>query len=212
QPEEAMLFIHHYKPDVVFLDIEMPRMNGFKLIDEMEEVEFEIVFVTAYNQYAIDAIRISAFDYLIKPVAVKDLQTCVDRLLESRIKKTRERLSILKQSLADRKSQDEKIAMTTSDGIDFFDIKNIIRIEIDNNLTNVILTGGQKIPVTMHLKDLEELLLKYRFFRIHTSHLINLAYIKKYKDGETGEVIMQNGDTISIAKRKKDDFLKLITS
>jgi len=212
QPEEAILFIHHYKPDVVFLDIEMPRMNGFKLIDEMEDVNFEIVFVTAYNQYAIDAIRISAFDYLIKPVAVKDLQTCVDRLLESRIKKTRERLSILKQSLADKKSQDEKIAMTTADGIEFFGIKNIIRIEADSNQTKVILADGQKIPVTMHLKDLEELLLKYRFFRIHTSHLINLAYIKKYKDGETGEVIMQNGDTISVAKRKKEEFLKLFSS
>ena len=212
QPEEAILFIHHYKPDVVFLDIEMPRMNGFKLVDEMEEVDFEIVFVTAYNQYAVDAIRISAFDYLIKPVAIKDLQACVDRLLENRIRKTRERLTILKQSLADKKSQDEQIALTTADGIEFFEIKNIIRIESDGSQTKVIGADGHKTTVAMHLKDLEDLLLKYRFFRIHASHLINLAYIKKYKDGETGEVIMQNGDTISIAKRKKDEFLKLFSS
>lgn len=211
QPEEAILFIHHYKPDVVFLDIEMPRMNGFKLVDEIEEIDFEIVFVTAYNQYAIDAIRISAFDYLIKPVAVKDLQSCVDRLLESRVRKTRERLNVLKQSLAEKKSQDEKIVLQTDDGLEFFDIKNIVRIEADAN-TIIVCNNGQRTPVTMHLKDLEELLAKYRFFRINTAHLINLVYIKKYKDGEGGEVIMQNGDIVSVAKRKKDEFLKLISS
>jgi len=211
QPEEAILFIHHYKPDVVFLDIEMPRMNGFKLVDELEEVDFEIVFVTAYNHYAVDAIRISAFDYLIKPVGVKELQTCVDRLLENRIRKTRERLTILKQGFSEKKSQDEKIAVRTNDGLEFFDIKNIIRIESENNQTFVVLSDGQKISVAMQMRDLEEILVKYRFFRIHTAHLVNLSHIRKYKDGEGGEVIMQNGDTLHVSKRKKEEFQKLIT-
>ena len=96
--------------------------------------------------------------------------------------------------------------------MEFFDIKSIIRVESDANQTKVVLNDGQKIPILMHLKDLEEILLKYRFFRIHTSHLINLSCIRKYKDGEAGEVIMQNGDSVSISKRKKEEFLKLIAS
>ncbi len=100
--------------------------------------------------------------------------------------------------------------MHTNDGLEFFDIKNIVRIESDAD-TIVVCNDGQRTSINMHLKDLEELLEKYRFFRINTAHLINLTYIKKYKDGENGEVIMQIGDIVSVAKRKKDEFLKLIS-
>jgi len=212
QPEEAILFIHHYKPDVVFLDIDMPRMNGFTMIEELEEVDFEIVFTTAYNHYAVDAIRISAFDYLVKPVSVKDLQLCVDRLVESRIRKTKERLDVLRQGLSDSRSQEDKIAIPTADGIDLIYIKEIISIESDSNHSKLILNNGQSLSVMKPLKDMEELLLKYRFYRISTSHLINLSLVKRYVRGDAGDVIMQNGDSIPVSKRKKDEFLKLIAS
>ncbi|MES1218232.1 MAG: response regulator, partial [Bacteroidota bacterium] len=138
QPEEAILFIHHYKPDVVFLDIDMPRMNGFKMLEELEEVNFEIVFTTAYNHYAVDAIRISAFDYLVKPVSVKDLQSCVDRLVENRIQLTKEKLNILRQGLSEKISQEDKIAIPTADGLKFIQISTIIRIESGENYSTVI--------------------------------------------------------------------------
>jgi two-component system LytT family response regulator len=194
QPEEAILFIHHYKPDVVFLDIDMPRMNGFKMIEELEEVDFEIVFTTAYNHYAVDAIRISAFDYLVKPVSVK------------------ERLDVLRQGLSDSRSQEDKIAIPTADGIDLIYIKEIISIESDSNHSKLVLNNGQSLRVLKSLKDMEEVLLKYRFYRISTSHLINLSLVKRYVRGDAGDVVMQNGDTIPVSKRKKDEFLKLIAS
>jgi two-component system LytT family response regulator len=212
QPEEAILFIHHYKPDVVFLDIDMPRMNGFKMIEELEEVNFEIVFTTAYNHYAVDAIRISAFDYLVKPVSVKDLQHCVDRLVESRNRLTRERLNILRQSLSEKISLDDKIAVPTIEGLKFLQINTIVRIEAGDGFSTVELNSGKSIRITMPLKELEEILLKYRFYRIHNSHLINLSFVDSYIRGDGGEVVMQNGDTISVSKRKKEEFLKLISS
>lgn len=212
QPEEAILFIHHYKPDVVFLDIDMPRMSGFKMIEEIEEVDFEIVFTTAYNHYAVDAIRISAFDYLVKPVSVKDLQSCVDRLAENRIRKTRERLDVLKQGLSDTASQEDKIALPTKEGIDFIKIRDILYVESDSQNATIYLTDSKILSVTKQLKDLEELLLKYRFYRINIPYLINLQAIKRYVHGEGGEVIMQNGETLPVAKRKKEEFLKMISS
>jgi two-component system, LytTR family, response regulator len=212
QPEEAILFIHHYKPDVVFLDIDMPRMNGFKMIEEIEEVDFEIVFTTAYNHYAVDAIRISAFDYLVKPVSVKDLQRCVDRLTENRVRKTRERLDVLRQGLNDSLSQEDKIALPTSDGIDFIRIKEIIYIESDSQNSKVVLTDNKSLLVTKPLKDLEELLFKYHFYRVNIPYLINLLAIKRYVPGDGGEVVMQNGESLPVAKRKKEEFLKMIGS
>ena len=212
QPEEAILFIHHYKPDVVFLDIDMPRMNGFKMIEELEEVNFEIVFTTAYNHYAVDAIRISAFDYLVKPVSVKDLQSCVERLVESRNRLTRERLNILRQSLSEKIMLDDKIAVPTAEGLKFLQINTIVRIEAGEGFSTVHLNNGKAIGITMPLKDLEEILLKYRFYRIHNAHLINLSFVDSYIRGDGGEVVMQNGDTITVSKRKKEEFLKLISS
>jgi len=212
QPEEAILFIHHYKPDVVFLDIDMPRMNGFKMIEELEEVDFEIVFTTAYNHYAVDAIRISAFDYLVKPVSVKDLQNCVDRLVESRTHLTMERLNLLRQSLSEKITPEDKIAIPTAEGLKFFQINKMVRIEAGDAHSTVILNDGKAVKVSTLLKELEDLLLKYRFYRIHNSHLINLSFVDRYIRGDGGEVVMQNGDTISVSKRKKDEFLKLISN
>jgi two-component system, LytTR family, response regulator len=212
QPEEAILLIRHHKPDVIFLDIEMPRMNGFRMLDEVGEYDFDIIFTTAYNHYAVDAIRISAFDYLTKPIAIKDLQNAVERLVKQRHQATREKLDVLRQSLSDHKTQEDKIAIPTNDGMEFLPIKNIVHIESSTNYSKVFLKEGKPILVTRLLKDFEDMLLPYRFFRIHNSHLINLNYIQKYVRGEGGQVIMQNGDAIDVARRKKEEFLKLITA
>jgi len=211
RPEDGILLINQYKPDVVFLDIEMPRMSGFKLLEELHDIDFEIIFITAYNHYAIDAIRISAFDYLVKPVAIKELQTTVDRLLKQSQKKSGEKLEVLRKSLSGTKTQEQKIAIPNVDGIEFLQIKNIIRIESSSNYSKLVLQNGQTILVAKLLKDFEDILLAYRFYRIHNSHLINLDYIKKYIRGDGGQVVMNNGDTIDVSRRKKDEFLKIIS-
>jgi len=209
-PEEAVHLIHQYKPDVIFLDIEMPRISGFKMLELIPEVDFEVIFITAYNHYAINAIRISAFDYLVKPVSIEELQQTIGRLGISAIKKTRERAELLKKNLANPKSQEDHIALPANDGLEFIQVKQIIRIESSSNYSRVIIQDGQPLLVTRQLKDFEELLQDYRFYRVHHSHLINLNYISKYVRGDGGQITMRNGDVIDVSRRKKEVFLKLI--
>jgi two-component system, LytTR family, response regulator len=209
-PEEALRLIQQHKPDVIFLDIEMPRMSGFKMLEQIPEVDFEVIFITAYNHYAINAIRISAFDYLVKPVSIEELQQTIDRLEISTVKKTRERAELLKKNLANPKSQEDHIALPANDGLEFIQIKQIIRIESSSNYSKVILQNAQQLLVTRQLKDFEELLQDYRFYRVHHSHLVNLNYIAKYVRGEGGQITMRNGDIIDVSRRKKEVFLKLI--
>jgi two-component system LytT family response regulator len=209
-PEEAIRLIQQHKPDVIFLDIEMPRMSGFKMLEQIPEVDFEVIFITAYNHYAINAIRISAFDYLVKPVAIEDLQQTTDRLGNFNLKKTRERADILKHNLANPRSQEDHIAIPTNDGLEFIQIKQIIRIESSSNYSKLILQNGHHLLVTRQLKDFEELLQDYRFYRVHHSHLVNLNFIAKYVRGDGGQITMRNGDIIDVSRRKKEVFLKLI--
>lgn len=210
KPEEAMLLIKHHKPDVIFLDIEMPKMSGFRMLDELGECDFEIIFTTAYNHYAIDAIRISAFDYLMKPIAIKELQVAVERLSKMRNTQTREKIDILKTSMGEKKSQDDKIAIPTSEGLEFIPIRNILHIESSSNYSKIYFKESKTLLVTKLLKDFEDMLQPYRFYRIHNSHLINLNYIQKYVKAQGGQVIMQDGTIIDVARRKKEEFLKML--
>lgn len=210
KPESAIQLIEKHHPDLVFLDIEMPRMNGFKMLEEIEEIDFEVVFTTAYNFYAIDAVRISAFDYLVKPISVNDLQNTVARLLKKTGQPTRQKLDILPQSISPSQLQTDKITISTNNGVEFYVIGSIIRIESSSNYSKVFFMDGNSILVSKLLKDFEETLLSYRFFRIHNSHLINLNYIKKYIRGDGGQVILENNEVIDVSRRKKEEFLKLI--
>ncbi|MEO6837340.1 MAG: LytTR family DNA-binding domain-containing protein [Ginsengibacter sp.] len=211
KPEEAIQLIEFHQPDVIFLDIEMPRMNGFKILEEIKEKNFDIVFITAYNHYAIDAIRISAFDYLVKPVAVRDLQNSVNRLTNAHRRQLPEKIDVLRQNLSNSRSQNDKITIVTNEGVDFYEIQQIIRVESSSNYSKIHFKDGKVLLVTKLLKDFEEILTPYRFYRIHNSHLINLSYIKKYLRGDGGQVIMQNDEIIDVARRKKEEFLKLIS-
>jgi two-component system LytT family response regulator len=210
KPDEALFLIRHHKPDVLFLDIEMPKMSGFGILEELGDYEAEIIFNTAYNQYAIDAIRISAFDYLVKPVAIDDLQKAVNRLVLSRASKTRERLHVLKDGLGEPRSQENKIAVPTNDGLEFLSISDIIRIESVSYYSKLFLVSGQVTLVTRLLKDFEELLAPYRFFRVHNSHLVNLRYIRKFSRSEGGQVVMENGDVVDVSRRRREEFLKYL--
>lgn len=209
--EEAINFIKTHKPEVIFLDIEMPKMSGFRMLEELGEYDFDIIFTTAYNHYSIDAIRISAFDYLIKPIGIHDLQQAVSRLDQSLHSQTKEKIDILKKSLTENKSQEDKIAISTTEGIEFIPIKNIRHIESKSNYSKLYLPENKTMLVSKILKDFEEMLVPYHFYRIHNSHLINLNYIKKYIRSKGGQVMLQDGTVIDISRRKKDDFLKMIS-
>jgi len=210
-PEEAITLIRQLNPDVLFLDIEMPRMNGFRMLDELDEYDFDIVFTTAYNHYAIDAIRISAFDYLTKPIAIKDLQQAVERLVATHEQHTRQKFELLRQSFTEVKRQEDRIAVPTGEGLEFISISHIYRIESSSNYSKVFLADGRHLVVTRLLKDFEGMLLPYHFYRIHHSHLVNLKYIQRYIRGDGGQVVMQNGEVIDVARRKKEEFLKLFS-
>ncbi len=211
KPEEGILIIKEVRPDVVFLDIEMPRMSGFRMLEEIGEYDFDIIFTTAYNHYSIDAIRISAFDYLIKPIGIDELQKAVERLDKTLNRHTKEKIDILKKSLDENKSQEDKIAISTTEGIEFISIKNILHIDSKSNYSKIYLTEGKTMLVSKILKDFEEILTPYNFYRIHNSHLINLNHIKKYIRSKGGQVMLQDGTHIDISRRKKEEFLKMIS-
>jgi two-component system, LytTR family, response regulator len=209
-PEEAIPIIRQNNPDVIFLDIKMPRISGFCLLEQMGDYEAAIIFTTAYNQFAIDAIRVSAFDYLEKPLSITDLQNAVARLIRQPPQHTQERLAVLQQTMRAEKPKDNKIAIPTNTGLEFVTIKDILRIESSSNYSRLHLAGGQNLLVTKLLKDFEEILMPHGFFRVHKSHLINLGYIRKYIRGDGGQIVMENGDLIDVARRKKEEFLSLI--
>ncbi|MBW7840866.1 MAG: response regulator transcription factor, partial [Chitinophagaceae bacterium] len=147
KPELAAQIINSQKFDLLFLDIEMPRINGFKLLELITDRQFDIVFTTAYNHYAIDAIRISAFDYLLKPIGVSELQATINRLIENKSGSTQQRLDVLKKSLSGNLSQEDRISINTTEGIEFYQIKEIVYIESSSNYSKLHLENGKVLLV-----------------------------------------------------------------
>jgi two-component system, LytTR family, response regulator len=206
---EALLLIQHHKPQLIFLDIEMPRMNGFEMLNELPEKNFHIIFTTAYDQYAIKAIKYAAFDYLLKPVDIEELKTAVDKLDSRENKETKKQVELLQQNMQQKK-QLHKLAIPTLEGLLFYDINDIMHLEANSNYTNIHFTNKTKITASKTLKDFEELLPGDTFFRTHHSHLINLNFIKRYIKGDGGQIELQNGAYVDVSRRKKEEFLKVI--
>jgi two-component system, LytTR family, response regulator len=211
KPEEAIDLLHTYKPDLLFLDIEMPKMSGFRMLQEFGSYDFEIIFTTAYNHYAIDAIRISAFDYLTKPIAIKDLQDAVARFASNKQGKTKEKLDVLKTAIAGNKDQKEKMAIATGEGLELIQIEMIVSLESSASYTKIYFSDGKNTLVSKPLGEFETVLKEYNFFRIHHSYLININHIRKYIKGDGGQVLLSNGITLDVSRRKRDEFLKLLT-
>lgn len=215
--QEALLLIQHHKPQLIFLDIEMPRMNGFEMLNALPEKKFHVIFTTAYDQYAIKAIKYAAFDYLLKPVDIEELKMAVEKIdLHFRNSgskdnnQTKSQVELLHENILHPKKQLNKLAIPTIEGLLFFDINNIIHLEAQSNYTNIFFADNSKILTSKTLKDFEELLPSDIFFRTHHSHLINLNYIKKYIKGDGGQIELQNGTYIDVSRRKKEEFLKAI--
>ena len=209
--EEGIKSISEVKPDIIFLDVEMPRMNGFTMLQQLKQHNFEIIFITAYDHYAIKAIKFSALDYLVKPVEIADLKTAVEKVVEKRKNTTNNAaLETLLHNLMNKEKEQYRIAIPSMDGLQFVATGNIIYLEANSNYTNFYLMNDKKITVAKTLKDFEELLPGSIFLRIHHSYIININCIEKYVKGEGGYVVMKNGVTLDVARRKKEEFLKII--
>jgi two-component system LytT family response regulator len=205
--KEGYEMILKTEPDLVLLDIEMPGGTGFDLLAKFEDINFNVIFVTAFDKYAIKAIKFSAMDYLLKPVDEEDLIKAIGRVEESVGKKNTTAAVSNLLSNTKRPADNQKIGLTTSDGLDFVEIKNIMHCEADGKYTFVFMHDGKKLLVSKNLKEFEDLLSDYNFFRIHHSHLVNLDYIRKYQAGRGGYVVMNDGSTITVSQRKKEEFL-----
>jgi two-component system, LytTR family, response regulator len=206
--ENGLKLLKEEKIDILFLDIEMPGLNGFELLQQLPGIGFKVVFVTAYNQYAIRAIKMNALDYLLKPLDKKELDETLQKYLEQSAPTTREQLAQL-HVYTENKVQDT-LALSTLEGLHFIKIQDIVFLEADDCYTYVNLTGNRKFVISKTLAHFEELLEgQVNFFRVHKSYLINLQFIQKYIRGDGGEIIMTDGKHIALSRNRKNDFLKL---
>ncbi len=214
-PEKAILAIRKMKPTVVFLDIEMPGMNGFQLLEKMEEFNFEVIFVTAYNEYMLNALRISALDYLLKPVDTAGLNESLIRLrkkisLSEKPIHTKEQLELLGDTLKEPHAP-KRLALATLQGIIFLKINEIIRVEALSNYSTFYLISKQKIMVSKTLKEFEPVLVMRNFFRVNRSCIVNTDYILKYKHEDGGMLELQDGSEVAVGPHRKNELVELLS-
>ena len=200
-----------HKPDVIFLDIQMPDGSGFKLLDEIGNIDFEVIFSTAYDQFAIKAIKYSALDYLLKPINPEDLITSIEKL-EQRMLRGKDDTSIkfLLDKIKNPETDIKKIVLSTMEGMHVVDINNIIRCESDDYYTKFFLKDKKMIMVSKTLKENEKLLSEHNFIRPHKSHLINLKYVKSFLRPDGGCILMTDGSNVPVSRRKREEIIDIL--
>ena len=209
-PEKGMKAIQKHQPDLVFLDIEMPGMNGFELLRKLAPVHFDVIFTTAYDQFALDAIKSNALDYLLKPIDGEELTTSVQKVLQQRSQPiTQTLLEQLFENLKGQNPSFPSVALPTMEGLEFVEIQDIVYCESSSNYTYIYAMSGDRILVSKTLKEVESMLEGNHFFRVHNSYLVHLIYVKKYVKGKGGYLVLKNGSEIPVARSRKEDLLKL---
>lgn len=205
--QEGLQLINELKPQLVFMDIDMPGMTGFELLKKLEPLNFEVIFVTAYNQYAMEAFDYNAVAYITKPIVTQKLAAAIEKAI-SKIeeKKYTENIFSLLENVQ-HKNEHDKIALPTMQGLQFIKLTQICFCESSGNYTNFHLSDNSKIMVSRQLGEYEKLLPADTFVRIHDQHIINLTCIKEYVKGSGGEVILENGTRLNVASRRKDELL-----
>lgn len=207
--EEGKDVIEKLHPDLVFSDIELGVHSAFDMLQELKTIDFEIIFTTGYEKYAIQAIKFSALDYILKPYSKEDLTLAINLYHQKQNKKqSASQFDALFHNLKHLQKDSKKIALPSTNGLIIVPVKDIIRCEADVNYTHFYLVNKEKILVSKTLKDYEELLEEYDFIRIHNSHLINLHYVKNYTRGDGGFVTLTDGSQVDVSRKKKDEFLK----
>jgi two-component system, LytTR family, response regulator len=206
-PQQAVGFIAENPPDLLFLDIEMPRLNGFDLLERCKPIRFQVIFTTAYNQYALRAIKISALDYLLKPIDAEELVEAVGKAKALAQEPAWEQFELMENTRRAGDTAPRQIALSTLEGLTFVKVEDILYCKSEGSYTNLYFTAGEVMLLSKSIKEVGELLTACGFLRVHHSYLINLNHIKRYIRGEGGEVIMKNGDNIPVSRSKKATFL-----
>ncbi|MBU2650100.1 MAG: LytTR family DNA-binding domain-containing protein [Bacteroidetes bacterium] len=205
--------IRSNKTDMLFLDIQMPDGSGFRLLEHIEKIDFEIVFTTAFDHYAIKAIKYSALDYLLKPIDPDELVNAVKKVeLKKSGNQINKNIRVLLDNIHAAESETQKIVLSTADKIHIVEVSKIIRCESDNYYTLFFLNDGKKILVSKTLKENEELLSSHNFIRPHKSHLINIRYIKSFVRDEGGYIMMEDGSQVPVSRRKREKILEIIAN
>ena len=207
--KKALDAIEKQKPDLVFLDIEMPVMNGFELLEQFDQIPFSVIFTTSYDQYAIKAIRFSALDYLLKPVDPKELVAAVHNITKQKQPPSNEQLEMLMSQLQHKESKFTKIAVPTLEGFELIPADDIVRCEADDNYTHLFLKNKTKIIASRTLKEMEEQFGAFTYFlRVHHSYIVNLNEVSKYVRGDGGYLVMTDGATVNVSRSRKEALLK----
>lgn len=203
---EGKKLIDQHRPDLVFLDIEMPYGTGFDLLEQYDKLDFEVIFITAYSDYALQALNLSAAYYILKPISIEELENAVAKVTERIQNQSPLNLNeVLIQNLRDQ--QNQKVVIPTLEGFELLPINEIIRIEASDNYALVIAQNRQ-ILVSKTLKHFSTLLEPLQFVRVHKSHLVNSNEVTKYKKGKHAQIELSNGDNVPLSASRKEDFLK----
>ncbi len=207
--KKGLVAIDKYQPALVFLDIEMPIMNGFEMLEQFSEIPFAVIFTTSYDQYAIKAIRFSALDYLLKPIDPKELVAAVHKIQTQKHLPSTEQYQMLRNQIQHTESNFTRIAMPTAEGFELIPADQVIRCEADDNYTHMYLKNKSKIIACRTLKDIEDQLQDFSsFVRVHHSYIVNLNEVTKYIRGEGGYLVMSDGTTVNVSRSRKDLLLK----
>lgn len=208
---EARILLPETKPDILFLDIRLGGDTGFSLLESLRDISFEVIFVTAYDSYAIQAIRFSALDYLLKPLDSAELIHAVEKAVQIILRKQEnKRMQNLLQNTCTLDKQ-KKIALSVADKIEFVEIGSIVRCESESNYTTFYLKSGEKLIVSKTLKEFDELLTPYNFLRVHQSHLINLDEIKSFIKSDGGYIRMKDGSSVSISRQRRNYVMEVLS-
>ncbi|MEM7486559.1 MAG: LytTR family DNA-binding domain-containing protein [Bacteroidota bacterium] len=206
---EAVKVLSVFSPDVVFLDIELQSGVGFDILEQIKDPDFEIIFTTAFEKYAIRAIKFSSLDYLLKPIDLDELKEAVEkarRRMDTNV--YRQQIETLMQSIGNDSHKQEKICLATTSGMEFIAIEDVVLCKADGSYTSFVLKNKNTLLVSKHLKEYEILLAEQQFMRVHNSFLINLKEVKKYIKSDGGYIIMSNDMHVSISPRKKDELIE----
>jgi len=209
--KDGILAINELNPDIVFLDIEMPHLDGFDVLSMVKPDTFAVIFTTSHDEYAIKAIRSSAFDYLLKPIKADELKTAIDNLTEQKEFKNKKRFDFLKQQIQNLNDGGiHKIALSTLKGVTFVDIDSIMYCESDNAYTNIFTVEGKKYVISKNLSHYEGILPSNIFFRCHKSFIVNTDHIENLIKSDGGYIVMKDGKSIAIARSRKKEFYQFL--
>ena len=201
--------IEELKPDIVFLDIQMPDGTGFDVLKSVKDKNFEVIFITAHEEFAIKAIKFSALDYLLKPIDPEELKAAVEKAIKAvDDKKDESQFEALQNNITP--NQKKRLVLKTQESVYVVELLEIIRCEADRNYTSFFLSSGKKILVSKTLKDYETLLSSHNFLRVQQSHLVNLDYVDRYDKGNGGSVVMKDGSEVPLSPAKREVFFKII--